>query len=109
MPLADERCLIADRFEHAGQRHCLLRQRLLAAAADGRINAKATRVTARENAAASRRTGWINVVASQINAAGNQLVESGRFDLRSVPADVVPAEIVGDDEENVGMVSGPGR
>ncbi len=53
-----------------------------------------------------RRADRLDVVAVEFDAFLHQFVDDRRLELPAVIADVGPAEIVGDDEEDVGFLGG---
>ena len=103
VPFADRKGLVAEALQVFWQ-HCELRRhgvrRLIVAirVVDARMN----NMAAREQRRACRRANGLNIIVVENHAAECQRVNVRRGNLRgAVEGDIVPAEVVGDDEQNV--------
>ncbi len=63
--------------------------------------AKTTWIAATHQGRASRRADGLNVVLIQFDAFTDQLVHAWRFPKSVVPANITPAQIIGDNEQDV--------
>ena len=106
MPLADDRRLVAGFLE-------ALRHEPLGGVQavggdggnDGGLQAVAERITPGHQGRARRRAHRLHVELRELRALRGELVEVRRLDVRaSVEADILPAEVVGDDVDDVGFL-----
>jgi len=98
---------VAGGLEHLGQRAFLQRQAVLRAGADDAdLQAVAHRVRPREQGRARRRTHGLNVKVLEFGAGGGEAIEVRGFDRGTVPADVGPAVVVGENENDIGARGG---
>ena len=110
VPLADDGGVVAGLLERLGQQPLVGRQAVgVALRNDRRLQAVAQRIAPGHQGGARRRAHRLGVELLELRALGGELVEVRRLDVRAVEADVLPAEIVGDDVEDVGSAVGGAR
>ncbi len=111
MPLADDGGLVAGLLERLRQQPFVGGQAVgVRGRDDSRLQTVAQRIAAGQQGGPGWRAHRLNVVLLQLRPGGGEAVESGRLDVRPVEAHVLPAQVVGDDEEDVGLpVGGQGR
>src|SRR5439155_1890203 len=102
MPLAADRRLVADLPQRLRQRAFLERQAVLGPGADDAdLQTVPHGVTAGHERRPSRRTNRLHVKLFQAGAGSGELVEVRRLDLAAVVADVAPAHIIDEQEEDM--------
>lgn len=105
MPFADHPAIaVAGAGEHLGQhllrgRHTKFEER----AANCSLHAEANRVSSGHQARARGAADWAGVVAFELNALVGNAIDVGCGDFSAVIADIVPALVVGQDEDDVGL------
>ena len=73
------------------------------------LQAVANRITARQQRRARGRADRQHVKLFQLRAAARERVEMGRLDFAAVPADIRPAQVIGEEVDDVRLVSGDRR
>ena len=110
VPLADDRGLVAGFLERLRQRHFVRRQSVETGRRNHeRLQPVAERIAPRHQARARRRAEGLHVELRELRAGRRELVDVRRADVRAVEAHVLPAEIVGEDVEDVRLARGGSR
>ena len=112
VPLADEMRAVADPGQRLGDRRLGAGQPVVRPGPDDvDLETVPVRVAAGEQRRARRRAARRRVEAREPHALGREAIERRRPDLASVPADVVPAEVVGHDHDEIrcALVGAPDR
>ena len=100
MPLADETRLVTARAQRFGQRHGFSRQgQLVRRSRDAEPAPATARQETRTRWTANRR----DVVLREFEPFAGQLIEVWRGSIAAVESNVRPAEIISDDEDDVGF------
>ena len=117
MPLAGHQGSVAGIVQHLRQRHhAVVQTTLVAWLASNVVRHQLGHVTetdqvvvgARHQDRAGGRTEGRRVVAGQADAAGGQFIQVGRVDLGTEGTNVVVAEVVGDNQQDVRSLGGLG-
>ncbi len=102
MPFPDHGRDVASHLQETGDRQRVGGQRLRALVGDRGVDVESARVAARKDSRTGRRAGGVNVMPLEANAIPGEFVEVGRLDLGVVVADVAPAEVVRNDDDDIG-------
>ena len=106
MVLAELAGLVAQRLQHGGERHGLVRHADIGAGLADRRQAGAQRQLAGDEVGAAGGAARLGIVVGEAHALGGELVEVRRLaghDALVIGADVEPADIVAHDDEDVGL------
>ena len=109
MVLAELPGLVAQRLQHGGERHGLVRQADIGAGLADRGQASAQWDLAGNEVRPPCGAACLGIVVREHHAVGRQLVEVRRLsghDATVIGADVEPADIVTHDDEDVGLSCG---
>src|SRR5579885_524685 len=101
VPLAEQRGDVAPFFQHLGECGNLPRKAGGAAAIDGSVDAKTARRTPCQQPGTSRGASGIDIMSLQSDTCRSQFVEMRCTNLRIVIADVAPAQVVGNEQEDI--------
>ena len=101
VPLSGLESGIASGLEHGGERGRARRKGPAVAGRD-RVGPESAGVAARQQCYSRGRADRLHVVAVELHSRADELIKVWRLAEAAVPADIAPAEIVGNDQENVG-------
>ena len=107
MVLAELRGFIAERLQHGGQRHGLIRDAHVGSGLTHRRETRADRQLASDEVGATRRAACLGVVVGKQHTLRGELVEVRRLaghHAAVVGADVEPADVIAHDDDDVGFL-----